>query len=98
MRGAWILVAGLSLAACGGEQDCSDLVGSWEGRLGIVAVKKVAAKRFSLEFPSGRSLDLQCKDGILAGDSPIRASRNAAGKLVLDGFPGGAIETFARLQ
>ena len=98
MRGAWAMVAGLALAACGGEQDCSDLVGSWEGRLGTVTVRKVAAKRFSLEFPSGRSLDLQCKAGILSGESPIRASRNAAGKLVLDGFPGGEIETFARLQ
>ena len=96
MRLTMAISAGLLVAACGGEQDCSDLVGSWAGRPGTVVVRKVAAQRFSLEFPSGRSLDLQCRAGVLSGESPIRASRNAAGKLVLDGFPGGEIETFSK--
>jgi hypothetical protein len=98
MRLGLAISAGLLVAACGSEQDCSDLVGSWEGRPGTVVIKKVAAKRFSLEFPSGRSLDLQCRAGVLAGESPIRASSNAAGKLVLDGFPGGEIETFTKAR
>ena len=97
MRLISILLAALALEACGPAEDCSDMVGTWSGTPGTVVVKKVAAKRFSLEFPgSGRSLDLQCKGGVLSGESPIRASVNATGKLVLDGFPGGVIETFSK--
>lgn len=85
------------LQACGPAEDCSDLVGTWKGAPGIVVIRKVAAKRFAVEFPaSSRSLDMECRAGVLAGESPIRASRNAAGKLVLDGFPGGEIETFVK--
>jgi hypothetical protein len=99
MRLAFIALTTLTLQACGQVDDCSDLVGKWEGRPGMVVVRKVAAGRFSLEFPaSSRSLDLQCKNGTLSGESPIRASRNAAGKLVLDGFPGGVIENFSRVD
>jgi len=97
MRIPLVLVATLTLAACGPAEDCSDMVGTWKGAPGVVVVRKVAAKRFALEFPtSGRNLDLQCKAGVLAGESPIRASINASGKLVLDGFPGGEIETFSK--
>jgi len=97
MKSAIPLLAVLILQGCGPAEDCSDMVGTWKGQPGVVAVRKVAAKRFAVEFPgSGRSLDMQCKAGVLAGESPIRASINAAGKLVLDGFPGGVIETFAK--
>jgi hypothetical protein len=97
MRVAFAALIGLTLQACGQVEDCSDLVGKWEGRPGMIVIRKVAAGRFALEFPaSSRSLDLRCRNGTLSGESPIRASRNAAGKLVLDGFPGGAIETFSK--
>ena len=97
MRSIWAISIALAVSACGQVEDCSDLVGTWEGRPGTVVIRKVAAKRFMLEFPaSSRSLDLQCKADVLSGETPIRASRNAAGKLVLDGFPGGDIETFVR--
>ncbi len=97
MRFAFVALTLLTIQACGPVEDCSDMVGTWAGRPGTVVIRKVAAGRFSLEFPaSSRSLDLQCKAGTLSGESPIRASRNAAGKLVLDGFPGGVIETFAK--
>jgi hypothetical protein len=97
MRLIFPMLAILSLQACGPAEDCSDMVGTWKGAPGIVVVRKVAAKRFAVEFPaSSRSLDMQCSGGVLAGESPIRASRNAAGKLVLDGFPGGVIETFSK--
>lgn len=91
------LTAGLLLQACGPAEDCSDMVGTWKGEPGIVVIRKLAAKRFAIEFPaSSRSLETQCKEGVLSGESPIRASRNAAGKLVLDGFPGGEIEVFTK--
>jgi hypothetical protein len=97
MRLAFALTAGLLVQACGPAEDCSDMVGTWKGEPGVVVIRKVAAKRFAIEFPaSSRSLDTECKAGVLAGESPIRASRNAAGKLVLDGFPGGVIETFSK--
>lgn len=97
MKTIGILVATLLLQACGPAQDCSDLEGTWKGAPGTVIVRKVAAKRFAIDFPaSSRSLDMECRNGVLAGESPIRASRNAAGKLVLDGFPGGVIETFSK--
>ena len=97
MRYLLLLPAVVVLQACGPAEDCSDMVGTWKGGPGKVVVRKVAAKRFALEFPgSGRSLDLQCKAGVLSGESPIRASINASGKLVLDGFPGGVIETFSK--
>jgi len=97
MRLVFAILAALSLQACGPSEDCSDMVGTWKGAPGAVVVRKVAAQRFAVEFPaSSRSLDMQCKNGTLSGESPIRASRNAAGKLVLDGFPGGVIETFSK--
>jgi hypothetical protein len=97
MRLIFVALIGLALQGCGQVEDCSDMVGKWDGPPGTVVVRKVAAGRFALEFPaSSRSLDLQCRKGTLSGESPIRASRNAAGKLVLDGFPGGAIETFSK--
>jgi hypothetical protein len=99
MRLVLALLAVLMIQACGPAEDCSDMVGTWKGEPGVVVVRKVAAKRFAIEFPaSSRSLDMECKAGVLSGESPIRASRNAAGKLVLDGFPGGVIETFAKQQ
>jgi hypothetical protein len=92
-----VLAAGLLVQACGPAEDCSDMVGAWKGEPGVVIIRKVAAKRFAIEFPaSSRSLDTQCKDGVLSGESPIRATLNASGKLVLDGFPGGEIETFVK--
>jgi hypothetical protein len=97
MRLLLLLLAALFLQACGPAEDCSDAVGTWKGAPGVVVVRKVAAKRYAVEFPgSGRSLDMQCHAGVLAGESPIRGSINAAGKLVLDGFPGGVIETFSK--
>jgi hypothetical protein len=97
MRLAFVVLTALTLQACGQAEDCSDMVGTWAGRPGTIVIRKVAAGHFALEFPaSSRSLDLQCKAGTLAGESPIRASRNASGKLVLDGFPGGVIESFAK--
>jgi len=97
MRSTWAISIALAVSACSQVEDCSDLVGTWEGRPGTVVIRKVAAKRFMLEFPaSSRSLDLQCKSDVLSGETSIRASRNAAGKLVLDGFPGGDIETFVK--
>jgi len=97
MRRVLALLAVPLVQACGPAEDCSDLVGTWKGQLGVVVVRKVAAKRFAIEFPaSSRSLDMECRGGVLAGESPIRASRNAAGKLVLDGFPGGEVESFAK--
>jgi hypothetical protein len=97
MRIVALLLAVPVLNACGPAEDCSDMVGTWKGAPGTVVVRKVAARRYALDFPaSSRSLDLECKAGVLRGETPIRASRNTAGKLVLDGFPGGAIETFAK--
>jgi hypothetical protein len=84
MRLIFVALIGLALQGCGQVEDCSDMVGKWDGPPGTVVVRKVAAGRFALEFPAS------------SGESPIRASRNAAGKLVLDGFPGGAIETFSK--
>ena len=97
MKTGTSLLAILVLQGCGPADDCSDMVGTWKGQPGVIVVRKVAAKRFAVEFPgSGRSIDLQCKSGVLSGESPIRASVNASGKLVLDGFPGGQIETFSK--
>jgi hypothetical protein len=97
MRTTLMIVACLGvLQACGPADDCSDMVGTWQGRPGTVVVRQTG-KSFTVEFPAtSRSLDMECKNATLSGSSPIRGSRNAAGKLVLDGFPGGVIETFAK--
>jgi len=92
-----VLMASLLVQACGPAKDCHDMVGVWKGDPGIVVIRKVAAKRFVIEFPaSSRSLETQCKAGVLSGESPIRATLNDSGMLVLDGFPGGEIEAFTK--
>ena len=60
------------------------------------AVRLADASRKERQPLGALWLDLQCKADVLSGETPIRASRNAAGKLVLDGFPGGDIETFVK--
>jgi hypothetical protein len=96
-RLVYAMLTGLLVQGCGPAENCSDMVGVWKGELGTVVIRKVAAKRFAIEFPaSSRSLDAECRNGVLAGESPIRATLNASGMLVLDGFPGGEIEAFAK--
>lgn len=93
-----VVAMAILLQACGPATDCTDMEGTWQGRLGTVVVHKTETG-FAMEFPAtSRRLDMTCKQGTLSGASPIRGSRNAAGKLVLDGFPGGAIETFTRVD
>ena len=92
-----MLLSVLLLQACGNKPDCADLVGTWKGNSLTLMIDREGSGMTLKLANSPKKLYMQCKDGALSGDqNPIRGSINGDGKLVLDGFPGGAMEVFAK--